>query len=57
MEVYLEFIDDSEGAKIFYDIAFRKDTQYNILGLFAVGDEASPYIDLGSDEAIICCCP
>ncbi|MEM6394857.1 MAG: NAD(P)/FAD-dependent oxidoreductase [Bacteroidota bacterium] len=39
--------------KLFYDAAFRKETDKNILGLFAVQTEASTYTDLGSDADII----
>ena len=44
--------DDSVGAKTFYDAAFRKDTQRNIFGLFAVGEPAKVYTDQGDNEAI-----
>ena len=39
--------------KIFYDAAFRKDTDKNVLGLFTINEMASDYTNLGSDQAII----
>ncbi|MEM6831075.1 MAG: NAD(P)/FAD-dependent oxidoreductase [Bacteroidota bacterium] len=44
---------DSNGERIYYDAAFRKDTNSNILGLFSVQDQASVYTNLNSDEEII----
>ena len=42
---------DDEGSKVYYDAAFNKDSSLNILGLFAVGIQASVYTDLPSDQA------
>ncbi|MEO1054686.1 MAG: NAD(P)/FAD-dependent oxidoreductase [Bacteroidota bacterium] len=42
-----------DSNKLYYDAAFRKTSNRNILGLFSVQDEASTYTDLGSDEEII----
>ncbi|MCP3932967.1 MAG: FAD-dependent oxidoreductase [Bacteroidetes bacterium] len=39
--------------KIFYDAAFGKDSNKNILALFTVGERASVYTDLASEDAII----
>ncbi len=43
----------SAADKIFYDAAFKKPSERNILGLFTVGEKASVYTDLESDEKII----
>lgn len=42
----------SGDDKIFYDAAFRKDSNRNVLGLFTINSQAAPYIALGSDQAI-----
>ncbi len=42
----------SDADKLFYDAAFRKDTNRNVLGLFTVGEKASVYTSLGSDDEI-----
>ena len=39
--------------KIYYDAAFRKNSNRNILGLFTVQDLASEYTNLNSDDEII----
>ena len=39
--------------KIYYNAAFRKDTERNVLALFFVSDSASALTDLESDEAIV----
>lgn len=44
--------NDQVGEKVFYNAAFRKDTDRNIFGLFAVGEPAKVYTDQGSNEAI-----
>lgn len=41
------------GEKGYYDIAFKKDAQDNILGLLAVGSAAETYYQLGSEQEII----
>ncbi|MEM6965744.1 MAG: NAD(P)/FAD-dependent oxidoreductase [Bacteroidota bacterium] len=41
------------GDTIYYDAAFKKDSDKNILGLFSVSDTTSDYTDLSSDEEII----
>lgn len=41
------------SEKVFYDAAFRKDSNKNILGLFTVGEEATEYTSLITDDAII----
>ncbi len=43
----------SAGEEIFYDAAFRKDTQRNVLALFSVGDQAGAYTNLDTEEEII----
>lgn len=42
----------SVDDKVFYDAAFGKDSNKNILALFTVGEKAAVYTDLGTDEAI-----
>ncbi len=44
--------EDTEGEKIFYNAAFRKDTERNIFALFTVGEPAKVYTDLGDNDAI-----
>ena len=41
------------GEKGYYDIAFGKETQDNILGFLCTGDETQKYYDLNSNEQII----
>ena len=43
----------SGDDKTIYDAAFRKDATQPVLGLFTVGDTATEYTSLGSDDAII----
>ncbi len=45
--------DSDSQDKIFYDAAFRKDSNRNILGLFVIGDQASVYANMDSEEEII----
>ncbi|MEM9723284.1 MAG: NAD(P)/FAD-dependent oxidoreductase [Bacteroidota bacterium] len=46
-------LDSSQGERIYYDAAFRKDSQRNILGLFTVGDPATPYAQITDDDELI----
>lgn len=48
-----EYNDDSNGELLYYDAAFNKDSDKNILGLFTVGSLATAYAGLESNEAII----
>lgn len=41
------------GEKVFYDIAFKKNKQDNILGFLCTGDETQTYYDLKSEQEII----
>jgi monoamine oxidase len=43
----------NNGEKGFYDIAFGKETQDNILGFLCTGDEAQKYYNLNSNNEII----
>lgn len=43
----------NEDDKIFYDAAFEKDSEKNILGLFTIGSNAAKYVNLSSEQAII----
>ena len=47
-----ELIGSSSGEKLFYDAAFRKDSDRHILGLFTVGEPARAYADLTTDEEV-----
>ncbi len=44
--------NDQIGEKVFYNAAFRKDSNRHIFALFSVGEPAKVYTDQGSDEAI-----
>ncbi|MEM8567434.1 MAG: NAD(P)/FAD-dependent oxidoreductase [Bacteroidota bacterium] len=48
-----ENLNDDKGAKTYYDAAFRKDTNKNVLGLFAVGIPATPYTRHETEEEIV----
>ena len=39
-----------KGQKMFYDAAYGQNTEYNVLGLFSVGDQAVPYQGLGDTQ-------
>ena len=41
------------GEKVYYDIAFKKEAQTNILGLLAVGSIAEEYYKFESEEEIV----
>ncbi len=41
------------GEKVFYDVAFKKDTQSNIFGLLVSGNTVEKYYNLGSDQKIV----
>ena len=43
---------ETDGQKLYYDAAYGQNTNRHILGLFAVGTGAQPYIQL-SDDALI----
>ncbi|MDP6909072.1 MAG: NAD(P)/FAD-dependent oxidoreductase [Flavobacteriales bacterium] len=43
----------NEDSRIYFDAAFRKDSSQNILGLFSVGEPASAYTSLPTEQAII----
>ncbi|MEM7370411.1 MAG: NAD(P)/FAD-dependent oxidoreductase [Bacteroidota bacterium] len=47
------FLGGTSGEKIFYDAAYRKESDRNILALFNVGESANRYVDLKSDDEII----
>ncbi|MEM8894254.1 MAG: NAD(P)/FAD-dependent oxidoreductase [Bacteroidota bacterium] len=48
---FIEALTSDE--KTYYNAAFRKGSNRNILGLFTINDEAARYTSLGSDERII----
>ncbi|MEL6132168.1 MAG: NAD(P)/FAD-dependent oxidoreductase [Bacteroidota bacterium] len=48
-----EFLSSSEGEKLYYDAAFKKESDRNILGLFTVGDISSVYTQIPTDEELI----
>lgn len=41
------------GEKVFYDIAFKKEAQSNILGFLATGESVEAYYKLESEKAIV----
>jgi len=41
------------GEKVFYDIAFKKNTETNILGFLCTGDETESYYSLNSEQRIV----
>ncbi len=43
----------SEDSNLFYDVAFRKDSSRNILGLFTIGERAAQYASMNSEGEII----
>lgn len=45
-------IDETKGQKLYYDAAYGQNTSQHILGLFAVGDEATFYNNLNSEDLI-----
>jgi len=47
------FEEISSGDKIYYDAAFGKDTDKNVLGLFTIDDEAAVYASLDTEQEII----
>lgn len=47
-----EVTPSSAGEKLYYDAAYGQNTKQHILGLFAVGSAAKPYLEL-SDDALI----
>ncbi len=42
----------SNDSFVFYDAAFRKDSNRHVLGLFSINEDAGQYTQLGSDAAI-----
>jgi hypothetical protein len=44
-------VEDRE--KGFYDMAFKRDTQTNVLGFLCMGNETQRYYDLNSEQEII----
>jgi monoamine oxidase len=42
-----------DNEKIFYDAAFKKDSERHILGLFTIGSHAETYTNMQSEEDII----
>lgn len=45
--------ETSNGEKTFYDVAYHKNSQDNVLGLLSTGISAEKYYQLGSQEEII----
>ncbi len=46
-------VETDSGEKVYYDVAFKKDAQSNILGLLSTGSSAEAYYQLGSDQKIV----
>ncbi|MCF2858777.1 FAD-dependent oxidoreductase [Pseudoalteromonas sp. SMS1] len=42
----------ADGEKLYYDAAYGQGTTRHILGLFAVGDESFPYVEMSDDKLI-----
>ena len=47
-----DLVGATDAERIYYDGAFKKDTNDHVLALFNVGENASEFTDLGSDEEI-----
>jgi monoamine oxidase len=45
--------EDGSNDKLFYDAAFRKETDRHVLGLFVVGEKATAYTSLSSEAEVI----
>ncbi|MCG8526435.1 MAG: FAD-dependent oxidoreductase [Opitutales bacterium] len=43
---------ETAGQKLYYDAAYGQNTSQNILGLFAVGSAAQPYLGLNDNELV-----
>lgn len=43
---------DGDGEKLYYDAAFKKESNKNILGLFTVNTPSSEFVNLTNDEII-----
>lgn len=43
----------STYERTFYDVAFKKISNYNVFGLFTIGDGADELVNLGSDQEIV----
>ena len=52
-EGLFDILSASDGEEIYYDAAFRKDSDRNILGLFSVGEPSTPYAQISDDEELI----
>lgn len=48
-----DFIGEDSGEALYYNAAFRKDTNRNVLALFGVGDPIKRYTGQGSHDNII----
>ena len=64
LKAFIEFSEDfypdltidgsiTDTDKLFYDAAFRKDTDRNVLGLFVIGDKATAYTELATEEQVV----
>ncbi|MEO0895518.1 MAG: NAD(P)/FAD-dependent oxidoreductase [Bacteroidota bacterium] len=42
-----------DNGRLYYDAAFRKDSEKNIMGLFAVGEGAEAFATMDSDQEVI----
>ena len=48
-----EAISSQGEEKTFYDAAFGKDTNSNVFALFTVGEQATPYASLATDQEVV----
>lgn len=46
-------LDSSAGERVYYDAAFRKDSRANLFALFAVGEPASVYANIETEEDLM----
>ena len=50
--VGFDIVPETAGQKLYYDAAYGQNTNEHILGLFAVGSAAQPYLELTGDDLI-----
>ncbi|MEM7801179.1 MAG: NAD(P)/FAD-dependent oxidoreductase, partial [Chloroflexota bacterium] len=50
--VAFDIVPETDGQKLYYDAAYGQDSDQHILGLFAVGTGATPYIEASAETLI-----
>ncbi len=53
MQGLFSMLSDESEEKIYYDAAFKKDSNQNILGLFTVGPVASSFTNMNTEQELI----